>query len=189
MASWPNERGAGWPRDAGGIASAGRRPTGGCSSIHAAKRATVAPRGESKSEAASAVKAHGYRGLLMKTTLSPNGASGTLSVVKQDGPDAYHLVETVATRINARTGTVDPNHIATNFHFEYGRTTTYGSRTPDGPTDPTKRKQTVSQNVSGLRPSTLYHFRVKSCDAAGNLATSDDFSFTTGAATALLVSR
>ena len=34
--------------------------------------------------------------------------SGTLSVVKQDGPDAYHLIETVSTRINARTGTVDP---------------------------------------------------------------------------------
>ncbi len=45
---------------------------------------------------------------LEKLVMSPNGASGTLSVVKQDSPDAYHLVETVATRINARTGTVDP---------------------------------------------------------------------------------
>jgi hypothetical protein len=43
-----------------------------------------------------------------KLVMSPNGASGTLSVVKQDSPDAYHLVETVSTRINARTGTVDP---------------------------------------------------------------------------------
>jgi DNA-binding beta-propeller fold protein YncE len=43
-----------------------------------------------------------------KLVMSPNGASGTLSVVKQDSPDAYHLIETVSTRINARTGTVDP---------------------------------------------------------------------------------
>jgi hypothetical protein len=43
-----------------------------------------------------------------KFVMSPNGGAGTLSVVKQDSPDAYHLVETVATRINARTGTVDP---------------------------------------------------------------------------------
>jgi hypothetical protein len=43
-----------------------------------------------------------------KLVMSPNGTSGTLSVVKQDSPDAYHLIETVATRINARTGTVDP---------------------------------------------------------------------------------
>jgi hypothetical protein len=40
--------------------------------------------------------------------MSPNGTAGTLSVIKQDSPDAYHLVETVSTRVNARTGTVDP---------------------------------------------------------------------------------
>jgi hypothetical protein len=43
-----------------------------------------------------------------KLVMSPNGAAGNLSVIKQDSPDAYHLIETVATRINARTGTVDP---------------------------------------------------------------------------------
>jgi hypothetical protein len=43
-----------------------------------------------------------------KLVMSPNGAAGTLSVIKQDNPDSYHLVETVSTRINARTGTVDP---------------------------------------------------------------------------------
>jgi hypothetical protein len=43
-----------------------------------------------------------------KLLMSPNGAAGTLSVIKQDSPDAYQLVETVSTRINARTGTVDP---------------------------------------------------------------------------------
>jgi hypothetical protein len=43
-----------------------------------------------------------------KLLMSPNGAAGTLSVIKQDNPDTYHLVETVSTRINARTGTVDP---------------------------------------------------------------------------------
>src|SRR5436190_2026645 len=31
-------------------------------------------------------------------------------------------------------GTVDPNHNATIFHFEYGRNTRYGSRTPDAGT-------------------------------------------------------
>jgi hypothetical protein len=43
-----------------------------------------------------------------KLVMSPNGASGTLSVIKQENPDTYRLVETVATRVNARTGTVDP---------------------------------------------------------------------------------
>jgi hypothetical protein len=43
-----------------------------------------------------------------KLVMSPNGAAGNLSVIKQESADSYKLVETVATRINARTGTVDP---------------------------------------------------------------------------------
>ena len=39
-----------------------------------------------------------------------------------------------------------------------------------------------SHALSGLTPSTLYHYRVKSKDAAGNLATSADFTFTTARA-------
>jgi hypothetical protein len=45
---------------------------------------------------------------LEKLVMSPNGTAGNLSVIKQESPDSYKLVETVATRINARTGTVDP---------------------------------------------------------------------------------
>ena len=40
----------------------------------------------------------------------------------------------------------------------------------------------LSPLLSGLAPNTLYHYRVKSRDAAGNLATSADFTFTTAAA-------
>ena len=38
-----------------------------------------------------------------------------------------------------------------------------------------------SASLSGLAANTLYHYRVKSRDAAGNLATSGDFTFTTPA--------
>jgi hypothetical protein len=38
--------------------------------------------------------------------------------------------------------------------------------------------------LNGLSGSTLYHYRVKSKDATGNLATSGDFTFTTAAAPA-----
>ena len=69
-----------------------------------------------------------------------------------------------ATAVTANTatlnGTVDPNHNATTFHFEYGRTTSYGSRTTEAGTDATKRKQPVSSAISGLAPTTTYHFRI-----------------------------
>ncbi|PYV07764.1 MAG: hypothetical protein DMG07_27670, partial [Acidobacteria bacterium] len=61
---------------------------------------------------------------------------------------------------------------------EYGTTAAYGLTTTLNAALVTAH----SQGLSGLAPGTAYHFRVKSCDAAGNLATSDDFSFTTGAA-------
>src|SRR5439155_9261119 len=38
-----------------------------------------------------------------------------------------------------------------------------------------------SVTLSGLTPSTTYHYRVLSTDAAGNPATSGDFTFTTAA--------
>src|SRR5206468_3339495 len=54
-------------------------------------------------------------------------------------------------------------------------TTSYGSST----TLNTSLVLSHSQALSGLASSTLYHYRVKSQDAAANLATSADFTFTT----------
>jgi len=58
---------------------------------------------------------------------------------------------------------------------EYGTTNAYGSSTALDATLGTSH----SQVLSGLGANTLYHFRVRSRDAAGNPATSDDFTFTT----------
>lgn len=61
---------------------------------------------------------------------------------------------------------------------EYGTTTGYGSLTTLDPT----LVLLHSVSLTGLTASTGYHYRVKSKDAAGNLATSSDFTFTTSAA-------
>jgi RHS repeat-associated protein len=58
---------------------------------------------------------------------------------------------------------------------EYGTTTAYGQSTALNPALVTAH----SQGLSGLTPGTVYHYRVKSRDASGNLAVSGDFSFTT----------
>src|SRR5205814_10061232 len=54
---------------------------------------------------------------------------------------------------------------------------------PHPSASPTRRSSDLvlshSQALSGLTPATLYHYRVKSKDAAGNLATSGDFTLTT----------
>jgi hypothetical protein len=62
--------------------------------------------------------------------------------------------------------------------IQYGTTTSYGSSTALN----TSLVTSHSQSLSGLQASTLYHYRVLSRDAAGNLATSGDNTFTTSAA-------
>src|SRR5207237_919315 len=58
---------------------------------------------------------------------------------------------------------------------DYGLTSAYGSSTTLNAGLVTSH----SQDLSGLAGATLYHYRVKSKDAAANLAVSGDFTFTT----------
>ncbi len=67
---------------------------------------------------------------------------------------------------------------ASTSQVDYGTTTAYGSSSPLDSTLLTSHSRTLS----GLAPSTTYHFRVRSTDAAGNTATSGDNTFITSAA-------
>jgi len=58
---------------------------------------------------------------------------------------------------------------------EFGRTPSYGRSTTIDPTLKTSHSQTLTE----LRRNTLYHYRVKSRDAAGNLTVSEDRTFRT----------
>jgi len=60
---------------------------------------------------------------------------------------------------------------------EYGLSTSYGTMTPLD----TNLTQNHSVALSGLSANTIYHYRVRSKDAAGNLAASGDYTFTTAA--------
>ncbi len=61
--------------------------------------------------------------------------------------------------------------------IEYGETQSYGSQT----TLDSNKVTSHSQDLTNLIPSTLYHYQVKSQDAAGNETISDDYTFTTQA--------
>jgi hypothetical protein len=64
---------------------------------------------------------------------------------------------------------------ASDSQVEYGLTSSYGSATALNPSAVSSH----TASLSGLAPSTLYHYRVKSRDAAGNPAISPDFTVTT----------
>ncbi len=66
---------------------------------------------------------------------------------------------------------------ASDSQAEYGTSAAYGSSTAIN----TGLVTAHSQSLAGLAPSTLYHFRVRSKDAAGNTAVSGDLTFVTAA--------
>jgi hypothetical protein len=98
-------------------------------------------------------------------------------------PPAADTTPPVLSAISAIPGTGDASITWTtdepaDSQVEYGATTAYGSST----TLASALVTSHTVNVTGLAPATLYHYRVKSRDAAGNLATSADQSFSTATA-------
>ena len=91
-----------------------------------------------------------------------------------------------ATSIAATSATLNGSVVRdgqTTYHFEYGTTTAYGSRTPDKNVSGGGGSggRSVNEDVSGLQPSTTYHFRLVAVSASGT-ANGADLTFATPAA-------
>ena len=78
-------------------------------------------------------------------------------------------------------GTVDPNSRDTTFYFEYGTSTSYGTKTATKSAGSATTAQSESAGISGLHTGTTYHFRIVASSDAGT-STGKDSSFTTSAA-------
>jgi hypothetical protein len=107
--------------------------------------------------------------------------SGDLNFTTAAPPDTTPpvIASVASSNITANGATVNwTTNEAADTQVEYGPTTAYGSSTALS----TSLVTSHSQNLTGLTASTIYHCRVKSKDAAGNLAVSSDYTFnTTGA--------
>ena len=77
-------------------------------------------------------------------------------------------------------GQIVPNARATTWHADFGRTTAYGSRTPDQTLAAGLAPVSVTAALSGLRPRTTIHYRLVATNADGTTL-GPDASFTTPA--------
>ncbi len=80
------------------------------------------------------------------------------------------------------SGTINPQGAETKFRFEYGTDTSYGSATPWFAAGNGTSELSVNATITGLTPSTTYHFRIVAENSAGTV-TGDDATFTTEALT------
>jgi hypothetical protein len=84
-------------------------------------------------------------------------------------------------------GYVDANHSPTVFWIEYGLTESYGQAVPasqNADAGVGTVPAFVSQRLTGLAPSTTYHYRLVASNASGTVR-GEDLTFSTPAATAL----
>jgi hypothetical protein len=105
-------------------------------------------------------------------TAAPAFASGEPIV---ETTVATGVVGTEATA----NGTVNPNGATTKYYFEYGTTTSYGSKTAEGTIIGTEAVK-VGKLLTGLNRKTGYHFRVVATNANGTAHGLDE-TFTTTA--------
>jgi len=101
-----------------------------------------------------------------------------VTVANDTTPPVISLVQTSGVTSSSATITWSTNE-GSDSQVEYGSTTAYGSSTPVS----APLIASHSLLLAGLAPAGLCHYRVKSRDASGNLATSGDFTFTTQTAT------
>src|SRR4051794_29162003 len=56
-------------------------------------------------------------------------------------------------------GSVNPHGQPTTWYFEYGKTTSYGTRTASTDAGAANKGRAVTSTLTGLKPLTTYHFR------------------------------
>ena len=98
----------------------------------------------------------GNSNVVSVTTLPPTGRPVVIT-------SPATLIMSHSARLN---GTVYPHGFSTTVYFQYGRTISYGSRTPNQ-TKTGINYQNVTANISGLSAHTTYHFRIVGINAAG----------------------
>ena len=69
--------------------------------------------------------------------------------------------------------TVNPNGQPTVYAFQYGRSTAYGAQTPSQSAGAGRAAVAVQAGLSGLEPSTAYHYRVVATNATGTVVGAD----------------
>jgi hypothetical protein len=97
-----------------------------------------------------------------------------------ESPPHLIAITEAATQIGKQEATLNgviyPEGLKTEYDFEYGTTTAYGSRVPASATASAGEglgKTGISQPVSGLQPGTTYHYRLVATNSSGTMAGED----------------
>jgi len=123
----------------------------------------------------------GTTGYVVELSDQPFTSTSTVPIILQPVVDATPPIisSVVSSSVSATSANISwITNETSNSQVEYGSTSSYGSYSVINPSTLLSHSQTISN----LLPNTVYHYRVKSRDATGNLATSADYTFKTSSA-------
>lgn len=99
----------------------------------------------------------------------------TLPAVEGVGTAAATAVTSSTATLN---GTLEPNGVETQYHFEYGTTSEYGSSTESTEAGSQSGPTAVSASLTGLLPNQEYHFRLVAQNSFGTTTGADEVFYT-----------
>ena len=123
------------------------------------------------------------RAVATNATGVTTGPDYTFTTTVPGAPSATTDDPTGVTSANATlAATVNPETLATSYHFEWGPSPSYGSSVPqpDGSLAADGLDHPLTQALSGLEPNTTYYYRVVATSTSGTTY-GDPASFTTDA--------
>jgi hypothetical protein len=169
----PNQVNLSWSASTDNVGVSGYRVLRGGSQITTTTGTSFADTAVSPSTPYSyTVEAYDAAG---NSSADSNTATVTTPALDTQPPIISGVTPTAITQTSA-TITWATDEAATS-QVDYGLTATYGTST----TLDTNRLTSHSQTLGALSAATTYHFRVRSVDAANNVAVSGDGTFTTAA--------
>jgi hypothetical protein len=123
-----------------------------------------------------------YRVVATSTAGTGHGADGllTTSAAPQVVTGSATSVTTTSATLN---GTVNPSSRATSWYFEYGTSTSYGTKTTTRDAGSGTSPVAVAAPITGLTSGRTYHFRVVATSDAGTSRGSDRTFLASGAPT------
>ena len=91
-----------------------------------------------------------------------------------DGPTMVTGSSSVQSAQEATVeGTIDPEGVASTYHFEYGNGSAYGSRSVEAAAGAGSGVVPVSATLKGLQPNKTYHYRIVGTNSSGSIDGSD----------------
>jgi hypothetical protein len=106
--------------------------------------------------------------------LADSSTAQVARFAKFEGPTVASGASAVLSAREATVeATIDPEGIASTYHFEYGNGSSYDTRTVEASAGAASGAVTVSATLKGLQPNKTYHYRIVGTNPSGSIDGSD----------------